>query len=500
MSNPGSGSAAFVPLGDASQRLAALEARLAEELAFLNLPGKPWVAETRFAGGAVLDVAVIGAGLNGLCAAAALRLAGIARLAVLDAAPAGQEGPWVTTARMNTLRTAKEAAGPALGIPSLTFRAWFEAQYGRDAWQGMVRIPRAMWMDHMVWYRRVLDLPVRNGVQVTAIRPDGAAPIALDIRDAHGTRTLHARRVVLATGIDGLGGPAVPAVVAALRRKFWAHSSDVIDMAALAGRRVGVVGAGASAMDNAASALEAGAASVDLLIRRAEMPRVDKFTGIGSKGMAHGYLGLPREDKWALFRIANAAQLPAPRSSVLRVSRHPHARFHFASPILAAEEQAGALRVRTPRGVHRLDFLILATGFEIAPEKRPELQAIAPHIRRWADAFTPPPGEEDAGLAAHPDLGPGFEFRERLAGACPGLDRIHCFAFPAVLTHGKVTSGIPSVTEAARRLTEAIARSLFVEDRARLRAAFDAYDTPELLGDEWTPWEGPLEDDSDAAA
>ncbi len=487
----------FDPLPDAAGRLRALELRLAEELAFLNLPGKPWVPETPWSEGEFLDVAVIGGGLNGLCAAACLRLNGISRIALLDRAPEGLEGPWITTARMNTLRTAKEAAGPALGIPSLTFRAWFEAQYGRDAWTAMIRIPRAMWMDHMMWYRRVMALPVRNGVSVTAIRPRGDGPIAIETA-AHGT--LHARRIVLATGIDGLGGPAVPAVFAGLSRAVCAHSSDEIDMAALAGKRVGVLGAGASAMDNAASALEAGAASVDLLVRRAEMPRVDKFTGIGSKGMAHGYLGLPPEDKWALFYAGNQAQLPAPRSSVLRVSRHPQARFHFGCPVLAVREEAGGVRVTTPRGVVRLDFLILGTGFEVAPEKRPELAAIAPHIRRWADTYAPPAGMEDAGLAAHPDLGPGFEFQQREAGACPGLERIHCFAFPAVLTHGKVTSGIPSVTEAARRLTEAIARSLFVEDRARVRAAFDAYDTPELLGDEWTPWTGPLGEDSDAAA
>jgi cation diffusion facilitator CzcD-associated flavoprotein CzcO len=473
--------------------LAALEARLRHELALLNLPPKAWLPAGE---DGVLDVLVVGGGLNGLTAAAALKFLGITRVAILDRAAPGMEGPWVTTARMRTLRTAKEVAGPALGIPSLTFRAWFEAQHGHAAWAAMERIPRAMWMDHMVWYRRVLDLPVRNGVEVTLIRPDGAAPLRVETV-AHGT--FRARRVILATGIDGLGGPAVPEVIAKLPRRYWAHSSDPIDMAALAGRRVAVVGAGASAMDNAACALEAGAASVDLLIRRAEMPRVDKFTGVGSKGMAHGFMALPPEDKWRFFRIANAAQLPAPRQSVLRVSQHPNARFHFASPILDASEDAGALRVTTPRGVHRLDFLILATGFAIAPQTRPELAAIAPHIRRWSDSYAPPPGEEDPGLAASPDLGAGFEFLQRTPGACPGLERIACFTFPAVLSHGKLTSGIPSVSEGARRLAEAMARSLFVEDRAKIAAAFDAYATPELLGDEWRPWDGPV-GENDAAA
>lgn len=474
--------------------LDALEARLRNDLLLLNLPPKPWVPEGE---AGVHDVLVIGAGLNGLTAAAAVRFLGITRLAILDRAPAGTEGPWVTFARMRTLRTAKEVAGPALGIPSLTFRAWFEAQFGRAAWDAMERIPRGMWMDYMVWYRRVLDLPVTNGVEVTLIRPNGDAPVEVETA-AHGA--FRARRVILATGIDGLGGPAVPEVVAKLPRRFWAHSADAIDMGSLRGKRVAVVGAGASAMDNAACALEAGAASVDMLIRRAEMPRVDKFTGVGSKGMAHGFMALPQEDKWRFFRIANAAQLPAPRHSVLRVSRFPNARFHFASPILDAREEAGALRVTTPKGVLRLDFLIIATGFAIAPETRPELAAIAPHIRTWADSYTPPPEEADPGLAASPDLGTGFEFQQRVAGACPGLERIACFTFPAVLSHGKLTSGIPSVSDGARRLAEAMARSLFVEDRAKIAAAFDAYATPELLGDEWRPWEGPVGMDNDAAA
>jgi len=46
--------------------------------------------------------------------------------------------------------------------------------------------------------------------------------------------------------------------------------------------------------------------------------------------------------------------------------------------------------------------------------------------------------------------------------------RIACFTFPAVLSHGKLTSGIPSVTDGERHPVEAMARSLFVEDRARI--------------------------------
>ncbi len=91
-----------------------------------------------------------------------------------------------------------------------------------------------------------------------------------------GPRTVLARRVVLATGRDGLGGAYVPPMVGHLPRHLWAHSSDEMDYASLRGKRVGVVGAGASAMDSAATALEAGAASVEMLIRRADIPRATR--------------------------------------------------------------------------------------------------------------------------------------------------------------------------------------------------------------------------------
>ncbi|MGK9797804.1 FAD/NAD(P)-binding protein, partial [Salmonella enterica subsp. enterica] len=76
---------------------------------------------------------------------------------IFDRAPAGFEGPWATTARMETLRSPKQLTGPALGLPALTFRAWYEAQFGTAAWDALDKIPRLQWMDYLRWYRRVLD-------------------------------------------------------------------------------------------------------------------------------------------------------------------------------------------------------------------------------------------------------------------------------------------------------------------------------------------------------
>lgn len=455
--------------------LTSLEARVSQDLSWLNLPRQSWVP----ARDGVLDVAVIGGGVLGLTALAALRRVGVMNIRGFDRAPAGREGPWITYARMETLRTRKEAAGTALGIPSLTFRAWYEAQFGAAAWDALGLIPRAQWMDYLRWYRRVLDLPLTNDAPVTAVVPEGDV-----VHVTAGQERLIARRVVIATGLDGLGAPSLPDVAGRVSADVVAHGADMIDMTALKGRRVAVVGAGASAMDNAAAALEAGAASVDIFVRRDDIPRVDKFTGIGSPGMTQGYLGLPDAVKWAFMVAGERAQIPPPRHSVLRVTRHANARIHLSSPILDLQEGADGIVVTTPKGRYPVDFAIFATGFSVDFAKRPEFAALDGRVRLWRDAYAPPAGMAHEGLASMPYLGPAFEFLPKAPE--DNVGHVHCFAYPAVPSHGKITSGVPSIGEGAMRLAQGIARSIFVEEGDLHLQRFHDYTTPELLGDEFT--------------
>ncbi|WER47582.1 NAD(P)/FAD-dependent oxidoreductase [Cupriavidus sp. WKF15] len=466
--------------------LAALEARLRQDLAWLELPAKAWTMPRTHGGQAVLDVAVIGGGMAGLAVSATLKHLGIPACA-FDQSPAGFEGPWATTARMETLRSPKQLTGPALGLPALTFRAWFEAQYGGEAWEALDKIPRLQWMDYLRWYRQVLGLDIRNDHRVDQVLPRADGLVALSMTTPDGARTVLARRVVLATGRDGLGGACVPPVAEGLPRALWAHSSDAMDYGRLRGKRVGVVGAGASAMDSAATALEAGAASVDLLIRRADIPRVNKSKGAGNPGLTHGHYGLTDEWKWRLRHYINSQQVPPPRGSTLRVSRHPNARFNLDCALDAIDVDGDVLRVRTPKGVFELDFLIFSTGFRIALETRPEFAAFAPQIRFWRDRHAPRPGQEDGELSDSPDLGPAFELQEKTPGCCPGLSRIHAFCYPAALSHGTVSGDIPAISDGARRLGQGIAGLLYQEDVELHYAALQAYAEPEVFGDEWVP-------------
>lgn len=467
--------------------LSALEARLYDDLSLLELPAKSWVPLHYVEQQPVLDVAILGAGMCGLTAAAALRMIGVDNVLCFDRAPAGQEGPWGTYARMETLRSPKQLTGPALGLPALTFRAWYQAQFGAAAWDALDKIPRTQWMDYLIWYRRVLGLPVINHTEIVALTPYQHKLIAVDTRHrlTGETRRYYARRVVLANGRDGLGGPAVPDLAHRIARRYWAHSAQPIDFSALQGKRVAVVGAGASAMDNAATALEAGAQRVDLFIRRDDIPRVNKFTGISSQGVVQGFVGLSDAWKWQFLATTLSAQTPPPRDSTRRVSRHANAHFHLASPIVDLEEAQQHLVLATPKGRYEVDFVIFATGFDVDVSKRGELHHFAHEMLFWSDVYTPPVGMENRELASAPYLGPAFELQAKTPENSPLISRLHCFNYPSTLTHGKLSGDIPAVSEGAKRLAQGIARHLFVEDCALHYDALTAFDTPELVGDEW---------------
>ncbi|MCU1755029.1 FAD-dependent oxidoreductase [Pseudomonas helleri] len=467
--------------------LPALEARLREDLQWLDLPAQPWVKPRHQEGQLLLEVAVIGGGMAGLALATELRHLGV-KAVVFDQSEEGFEGPWATTARMQTLRSPKQLSGPALGLPALTFRAWFEAQFGLAAWEQLDKIPRLQWAEYLRWYRHVLRLDVRNRHRVTRVQPRADGRVELSI-DADGQAlNVSARHVVLATGRDGLGGPWVPAVADALPREYWAHSADGLQDHWFVGKRVAVIGGGASAMDAAGTALEAGARSVDVLVRRKDLPRINKGKGAGSPGMTHGYWRLPDDWKWSIRHYLNLQQVPPPQGSTLRVSRHANARFLLGSPVESVAVQAdGSLLLQTPTAHLHYDFLVFATGFRSNWALRPEFSPFAPHIKLWSDRYSAPVGQEDLELSQLPDLGPLFEFLERVPGSCPGLDRVHCFSYPAALTYGGVSGDIPAISEGAKRMAQGLAGQLFNDDIELHFEAMQAYAEPELKGDEWQP-------------
>lgn len=464
--------------------LPALEARLREDLKFLCWPGKDWVPRRE----GVSDVVIIGGGMCGMVAWLALKTGGMHNIRMLDRSPRGVEGPWLTYARMETLRSPKELTGPAYGHGALTFQAWYRAQFGTRDWEALDKIPRPMWMDYLKWYRSVLDIPIENGVLVDLVEPEGDL-LRLYLSGA-AEDTVLTRKLVFATGRDGTGQPNIPDFVLGLDRRFWAHSADEIDFAALKGKRVAVVGVGASAVDNAAEALEHGATEVRHLIRRTEMPIINKMMGIGSFGFTAGYAGLSDEWRWRFMQYSFATQTPPPHGSTLRVSRHPNAYFHFGKAVVSTVEQGGAVQVGFADGsVYEADFVILGTGFTIDPLSRTEFGDAASDILLWQDVYTPPADEPSRDLGRFPYLNPDFTFREKVPGTAPWLSNVYCFNYGASASLGKVSGDIPGISDGASWMARELAASLYAEDVAAHWQAMQDYAAPELDGSEWEPTE-----------
>jgi cation diffusion facilitator CzcD-associated flavoprotein CzcO len=465
--------------------LAAHERSIARDLELLNLPARQWTAPLTGPDGApLLDVLVVGAGMCGIAASAALRLKGIGRTLLLDRNPDGREGPWVTYARMDTLRSPKHLTGPALGLPGLTFRAWYEASQGRAAWDVLGKIPNPVWMDYLTWLRRVLALPIEHETEVTRIEP-AQGVLAVSLRRQGKASTRFARRVVLATGRDGAGGLNIPEFVG---RDLWpdraAHTVEAIDFAALAGKRIAVLGAGASAWDNAATALEAGAAAVDMYVRRRVLPQVNKSRGWVHPGYFIGYGGLSDAERWAILHYLHDRPAPPPRETVLRTLRQPGFAIHLGRTVTRAwrSEHGVALRLAEEDASRAADFLILGTGFRVDLSGCRELGDLVPLIAAWGDRYEPPPALRLPALARLPYLGSGFELQERRPGTCPEIGRIHLFNHGATASLGAVAGDIPGIDFGAERLAAAITAAFFREDLGHVRAELEAFAEPELEG------------------
>lgn len=473
------------------QGLPALEARVAEDLRHLCYPGKDWVPPRD----GVTDVVIIGGGMCGMVAWLALNTGGMRNMRVLDRAAEGQEGPWLSYARMETLRSPKMLTGPAFGHGALTFQAWYRAQFGAQDWDALDKIPRTMWMDYLRWYRETLDIPIENGISVDHVEPEGDV-LRLTVSGAD-TETILTRKLVFATGRDGTGGPNIPSFVEGLPDHLWAHSADEIDFAKLKDKRVAVIGVGASAVDNAAEALEHGASEVRHFIRRKAMPTINKMMGIGSFGFTAGFADLPDEWRWRFMQYSFATQTPSPRGSTLRVSRHPNAYFHFGKATTRILKQGDAALIQFADGTaYEADFVILGTGFVIDPMARTEFGKTAGKILLWRDVYTPPEGEDSADLGRFPYLNADFTFREKQPGTAPWLSNVYCFNYGASASLGKVSGDIPGISDGAAWLARAMAATLYQEDIEAHWQAMQDYDIPELAGDEWTE----TELDEDAAA
>ncbi|MEO1092385.1 MAG: NAD(P)/FAD-dependent oxidoreductase [Pseudomonadota bacterium] len=449
---------------DGEAGVAALGARARDDLGYVDHPAAAWrPAPSSHVD--LVDVLVIGAGQSGLAVAFQLLRDKVENLVVVDRAPRGGEGPWRTFARMPRLRSPKDFNGPDLGVPSLTYRAWHEARFGTDDWQRLQLIPRHHWADYLDWFRDTLALPVRNRVAIEHLTLEDGAVVATGSDEAGAPVTFRCRRVVLATGLDGLGHWWMPPTVAALPRHLRAHAADTIDFAELDGKRVGVLGAGASAADNAASALEAGAAEVVLCCRRPELQRIQPYRWLTFAGFLRHLSDLDDTWRWRFMHHVMSLREGFPQDTYDRCVRHHNFRIATdAAWTSCAVTKRGTVAVESPAERFEFDYVIAGTGIDVDFGKRPELAPYADAIATWGDRYQPEPGLEDERLARYPYLGADFTFQEKLPGTAPILGRLHVFNFGATMSFGPSGSSINAMTTAVPKLAAGVTRGLFRDD------------------------------------
>jgi cation diffusion facilitator CzcD-associated flavoprotein CzcO len=459
-----------------------LEAQVRDDLAKTSHPSAPWLEPKRAPDGQpALDVLIVGGGQSGLTIAFGLKRSQVTNILIIDKAGEGKEGPWLSYARMHTLRSPKDFTGPDLDTPSLTYQSWHEARFGKENWQALDLIPRKLWAEYLVWFKRAVGLTVRNGCELLEIGPAADGLLAATVAYQGATSILYARKVVLATGQEAMGNWTIPEPLRHLPSRLVARPSDPIDFAALAGRTVAVIGAGATAFDNAAAALEAGAAEVHLLCRRAKIQVIQPYRWLTFRGFLRHFCDLDDVWRWRFMRAILELREGFPQATYDRCARFSNFHLHQGSPVETAQEVGDGIQLQTPRGALSAHFVISGAGTEIDFAERRELKKFAGNIATWADRYQPPDDEQSPRLGRYPYLADDYAFTERVAGATPWINNIHLFAFASTMSFGPSGSSINAMTTAIPKLVYGLTRGLFRADIERHWNSFKAYDVPQAV-------------------
>jgi hypothetical protein len=82
----------------------------------------------------------------------------------------------------------------------------------------------------------------------------------------------------------------------------------------------------------------------------------------------------------------------------------------------------------------------------------------------WRDRYTPPAGEENDYLGAHPYLGEGHEYLEKSPGDAPFLRNIHVHNPAGFVSFGVPIGDVPSMKRDIPGVTARISQDLFLGD------------------------------------
>ena len=461
----------------------ALENQLVHDLEIISYPMNEWVpARYTDEKERILDVLIVGGGQGGLAIAFQLMRERVNNILVIDMAESGYEGPWLTYARMPILRSPKEVNGPDLNIPSLAFQSWYEARFGIKSWKEMGKIPTHLWAEYLIWYRRVLGLPVENKMRLDSFEPfEGIQKVIVTCLCNNTIKTLFTRKIVLATGIETTGDWWSPPIADEIPKKYWSHASEPIDFNMLATKRVAVLGAGASAMDNAVMALKAKSVEVKIFSRRPEIQRVQPFKWLSFPGFFRHFYDLDDHWRWRFMEHLLGLREAFPKETWERANQYDNFSIETGVPWDNLSIVDDEIQIKTPKGKYFADFLIFGTGFLIDITCRLELKPHSQLIALWRDRYLDSKRDNASTLLNYPYLGSGFEFLEKTPGTAPWLKNIHLFTFGATMSFGPSGASINAMKFAVPRLVNSITKDLFFDDIGTHFKSLKAYNLPEFL-------------------
>ena len=451
------------PLADAELRLDTLSAQVIANLHTLRHPETDWMPSLIGPDGkSLLDVLVVGAGQGGLGIAGSLMRERVTNILVIDKEPRGSEGIWNSHGRMPVIRSPKHYPGPDMGIPNLTYEAWHKAAYGDRSWEAIVLVPIDNWIKYLGWVRQTLNVPVQNNTELLKIQPVGNA-MKVTLKGLAKIEVLYVRRIVLATGHDGTGEWWLPDYLASLPTNLCAKASDPIDFNVLAGKKVAVLGVGATAGDNAICALQAGA-EVHMFCRRDTHRRQQVYRWCITSGFLRHFGDLDDAARWRFMHYILNTRMGMPPETWNRANSHPNFKLHTNSNWKSVGTSGDGILIESEQGSFEADFIISCAGHDQDVRKRPELASFAKHIRLWSDQYTPPSELADERLGRYPYLGRNFEFLEKTPGSAPYLGRIHDFTFGPTMSFGPSGCSISTLRLTVPMVVAGVTRGLFIED------------------------------------
>lgn len=323
----------------------------------------------------IVDVCIIGAGPYGLSIAAHLRAKGVSFRIF------GKPMSTWSTQMPKGMRLKSEGFASSLSEPSSTFTL---AQYCRES--GLpyfdigLPVPLSTFIAYGLEFQKRF-VPNLERVQVVKVRPS-ANGYELWLENGE---IVSGRRVIMAVGITHFA--YLPDVFVKVPRELISHSSDHSDLQKFKGKRVGIIGAGASALDLAALLRRAGA-SVELFARTDTIRFQDPPNG--KPRTFADQLRAPRTGigaGWRLFFCARTPQLfrllpQKIRLTAVRKTLGPApgwfvkdevaglVPFHLGAEVSAAQCIDGqvTLEVKGESGKterHAFDHVIAATGYKV---------------------------------------------------------------------------------------------------------------------------------------